>query len=155
MATVSEIKSALDSLGGGNAIDKNAVLKEVLKKNLSLSYGDNIAPEKIEEMANDIIAVGKASICSQVEAIVNDLNAAISTLPSMIAELPAQISSITLTVVGPAAPAAEPMIASLMSQITALKSQLSSLLSKALELGVDVPGIDPLIAAAKTIGAIV
>ena len=44
------------------------------------------------------------------------------------------------------------LIASVKSQASNLKSTLGGILSKAASLGVDIPGIDPLLEAIKIIG---
>lgn len=155
MASASKIKETLESFDSG-VLDVDKLTKEVIKKKLKQSYGDAIQDAKqIEQMAEDVIKEGTSAMLEDVRSKLTEISAFVSTSKDLVVGLQSQIASIPGTVTGFAAPAAVPMVASVKSQAAAFKSQAVSILSKAASLGIDIPGIDPILDVIKTINSLV
>ena len=152
MATIQQIQDALNSLGGGGPIDKKIIIKEVFKKALKSGFGDAMTEENLEKIVEETIKNTTSPLYLQVSSVVDELNVAISTIPTLATSLISQnITNVALS--DPfSASSKQSLIASVKSQASNLKSTLGGILSKAASLGVDIPGIDPLLEAIKIIG---
>lgn len=147
MASPSQIKEGLESLGGGT-LDIKSLAKEAVKKNLESLFPDDL--KRAEEVAEEVCKDASNYLYKSVQQKLIMLDNALQTIPSMATSLASQFATIPATVTGMAAPAAGPMVLGVKSQALALKNQLSQSLSVAVELGISLP-IDPLLDAIKVI----
>jgi hypothetical protein len=151
MASVKEIKEAKEALEGGG-LDKKALIKAALKKRFQAAYGGVCTEEEIDNMVDEAVTNASSYLYQEVEAQVSKIASSILVLPMQAASLVGQFSTIPASVVGTAAPAAAPMVLGVKSQAMGLKAQLSDTLNTAAKLGIDIPGIDPIIDSIKLIG---
>ena len=155
MATIKEIKEALEKLDGTKVIDTDIVAKEAIKKRLETMYKE-MPKEEIDKQVEEIIKNKAGDLYNKISVQVGKLNAMIGMAPAIIAQITASIAAISGASAGTAAPAVPGMMASLKTTVDSAKTAFSDALSTALEIGVDnIPGIDPIIDASNTIGSII
>lgn len=146
MATISEIQSALDNLGGWSGMTP----KELMKKRFVQTMG--VSESRAEKMAEQAVKCN-SPLYTNTKAAMSEVGAALKTIPTAASSLAATLTSITGASGGTAAPAVPGMTASFRNTVQGLKSQCASALSAAARLGVDDLPVDTLVTAAKTLAA--
>ena len=159
MASVQAIKDAVKKLESSGPIDKNAIIKEIIKKDLINTFKSNNVYESMKDKVDGLVEETVASASPRIvelAAKIDKINSVISTVPALITKfttMQAQVMA-TAAVGGMAAPAAiasaTGMATGLASQAMSAKQTLLDTLQTAASLGVDLP-VEPLITAADTI----
>ena len=155
MATSQEIKKALDSLSGG-LINKDQLIDTVLEQTLKTTYGDSIDSSTLKEMVKQS-KESDSMLYRQTYAKVSQLDAQIQGIKDTAQSLIQQITMVSTTVAANpyTAGAAPSMLLTIKSIGSQLKQSMSQSLSTAYELGIDIPGIDPIIDTINIIGGII
>lgn len=156
MATGKEIKEALDELSESSVFDKEILKKEVVLKALK-SRCPNLSEEDLEKQVNTMLDSGSYYVTeidnslNEIASMVKSIPTQVTSLVTLVSTIPAAFSGIAM---GSGTAAGAQTVLSVKSQGAILKTQIRNCLSLAVKLDIDIPGIDAVISAAKTLKSI-
>lgn len=153
MASVKEIKEAIDDLSNTSLLDIKALKEKAIEATLKAAYPEATI-EEIKEMANNMIKSGSYYV-REVENSLNEISSMIQSIPSQVASIQTTIATIPAafgTIFGGSGVAAGVQsLAAAKAQVGTIKAQIRNCLSMAVKLNIPIPGIDPVLKAAKII----